>query len=187
MADQPTPHRDPDRNAHLVDYLARERYGWLCAIAQRWGASPQSVDDIVQSAMVDVLRSFPGPDERNLVAAYAARCVRNQVFKANRRHGRKESRNRPMPARAASDVGGTETEFGIAEASQPDPLELVIETESAEEARALLAELPEDQLTVLVLVAAGYGHAEIAERTGLSLRGVRKRVWKANQRLERRG
>lgn len=187
MADQPTPHRDPNRNTHLADYLARERYGWLCAIAQRWGASPQAVDDIVQSAMVDVLRSFPGPDERGAVAAYAARCVQNQVFKAARRHGRKESRNRPMPAHEGSDVGGTETEVGIAEASQPDPLELVIEAESAEETRELLAELPEDQLTVLLLVAAGFGHAEIAERTGFSLRGVRKRVWKANQRLERRG
>jgi RNA polymerase sigma factor (sigma-70 family) len=183
MAEQPTPRRDPDRNAPLVDYLARERYGWLAALAQRWGADPDSVDDVVQSALLDVLRSFPGPHERSYVVAYAARCVRNRVFKLHRRHSRKESRNAPLPSRESSDRLGSEEELGLADPSAPGPFELLLSSESRAEARELLARLPEQELTILLLIAAGYSHAEVSELTGLSPRTIRKRVNRANRRL----
>lgn len=183
MAEQPTPRRDPERNAAHVDYLARERYGWLCGLAQRWGTDADSVDDVVQSALLDVLRSFPGPHERSHVVAYAARCVRNRAFKLHRRHSRKESRNAPMPTRISSDRLGSEAEVALEDPSEPGPLELVIAAESEAQARERLAALPEDQLMVVVLVAAGYSHAEISERTGLSPRAIRKRIGRANRRL----
>lgn len=184
MADQPTPHRDPEQNAPLVDYLARERYGWLCALAQRWGTDRDSADDVAQSALLDVLRSFPGPHETSYVVAYAARCVRNRAFKLHRRHSRKESHNAPMPELEGSDRIGSGREVGLADTSQPGPLELLIAAESSAEARDLLAELPEDQRTVVVLVAAGFSHEEIVEHTGLTPRAIRKRIGRANRRLK---
>ena len=183
MADQPTPTRDPARNRPLVDYLARERYGWLAALAQRWGASADAADDVVQDALLDVLRSFPGPHERAQVVAYAARCVRNRVFKLHRRHRRKESRNAPPPAREGSDRLGSEAEIGLPDPSAPGPLELLLSAEERSEARELLAGLSEQERTVVVLIAAGYSHAEVSERTGLSTRAIRKRVGRANRRL----
>jgi RNA polymerase sigma factor (sigma-70 family) len=186
MADQPTPNRDPDRNRPLVDYLARERYGWLAALAQRWGAGAEAADDVVQDALLDVLRSFPGPHERSHAVAYAARCIRNRVFKLHRRHARKESRNAPLPSRESSDLLGSKAEVGLADPSAPGPLELLLSAEGRTEARKLLAGLSEQELTVLLLVAAGYSHAEVSELTGLSVRAIRKRVGRANRRLAER-
>jgi RNA polymerase sigma factor (sigma-70 family) len=183
MARRPTAARDPERNARLVDYLARERWAWLCAVARRSGIESHAVDDVVQSALLDVLRSFPGPDEpRNVVAAYAARCVQTEAWKLHRRLARKEGRLAPLPERARGDRGTTE-EVNIADPSAPDVLEVVIASEASREAQAVLEALPQDQRATLLLRAAGFGPAEIAQRLNLSPRGVRKRIEKANRRL----
>lgn len=187
MANRPTPHRDPQKNAHLVDYLARERHAFLCAVARREGIEPQAVDDVVQSALFDVLRSFPGPHETHYATAYAARCVRSEAWKHHRRHARKESRNVPPNERERSDLLGTPVDLGLAEPSESDPLEIVIAGEASRDERELLMALPQDQRTVLLLIAAGLSHEEVAERLGISMRGVRKRVGRANRRLRELG
>jgi RNA polymerase sigma factor (sigma-70 family) len=185
MARRPTAARDPERNARLVDYLARERWAWLCAVARRSGIEPQAVDDVVQSALLDVLRSFPGPDEPRHVAAYAARCVQTEAWKLYRRLARKEGRLAPLPERERGDRVGTTEELDIADPLAPDVLEVVIAAEASREAQAVLETLPQDQRAALLLRAAGFGAAEIAQRLNLSSRGVRKRIEKANRRLRR--
>jgi RNA polymerase sigma factor (sigma-70 family) len=183
MAPRPTARRDRDRNARLVDYLARERWRWLCAVARRWGVEGHAVDDVVQSALLDVLRSFPGPDDSRHVAAYAARCVQTEAWKLHRRHARKEGRWAPLPERERNDrLGGVE-QVEIADPESADPLESVIDAEATDEALIRLEELPDDQRAVVLLRAAGFESAEIAARLELSLRGVRKRIEKANRRL----
>lgn len=185
MANRPTPHRDPDNNAALVEYLARERYTRLCAVARQAGAADDAVEDAVQGAMVDVLRSFRGPYDLGHGVAYAVRCVQTQVWKAHRRYQRKESRHAQAPERVRADRLATTEEVGLADPSEPGPLEIAIASEAGERARELLEQLPADQGTVLVLGAAGFSSEEIAELTGLSQRAVRKRVEKANRRLRK--
>jgi RNA polymerase sigma factor (sigma-70 family) len=183
MAPRPTARRDRDRNARLVDYLARERWGWLCGVARRWGVEGHAVDDVVQSALLDVLRSFPGPDDPRHVAAYAARCVQTEAWKLHRRNARKEGRWAPLPERERNDrLGGVE-QIEIADPESADPLESVIDAEATHEALVRLEQLPDDQCAVVLLRAAGFDSAEIAARLDLSLRGVRKRIEKANRRL----
>jgi RNA polymerase sigma factor (sigma-70 family) len=183
MASRPTTRRDPERNACLVDYLARERWAWLCAVARRSGIEPHAVDDIVQSALLDVLRSFPGPDEPGHVAAYAARCVQTEAWKLHRRQARKEGRLAQLPERERGDCVATTEEIGIADPSAPDVLEVVIAAEASHEAQAVLERLPADQRATLLLRAAGFGTAEIAQRLNLSPRAVRKRIEQANRKL----
>lgn len=183
MPNRPTPRRPRTENAHLVDYLARERHGYLCAVARRSGTPEQAIEDVVQSALLDVLRSFPGPGETEHVTAYAVRCVQNQASKLRRRYVRKESRHVPTPERPRSDLLRTPQEIGLTDPSQPEPPEVAIGAEAAREARALIDSLPADQRAVLLLAAAGFDHEEIAKRTGLTLRGVRRRIQKANRRL----
>jgi RNA polymerase sigma factor (sigma-70 family) len=183
MANVPTPRRDPQANAHLADFLARECRGFLCAVARRAGADEDSIDDVVQGALLDVLRSFPGPDEKGHVAAYAARCVQGRVWKLQRRHSRKEGRNRALPEFVATDRLGTSIEIAIGDPSAPESDELVEAAEGLAAKRELLMQLPEEQRAALLLSAAGFGTEEIAERLALSPRAVRKRVEKANRRL----
>lgn len=183
MASQPTARRDPERNARLVDYLARKRWSWLCAVARRSGVASEGIDDVVQSALLDVLRSFPGPEEVGHVAAYAARCVQTEAWKLHRRRARKEGRLGRLAEQDRGDSLGTSQEIGVVDDTAPDPLESVIASEASREAVAVLQTLPEDQRGVLLLRAAGFDTAEIAERLELSVRGVRKRIEKANRRL----
>ena len=180
MANRPKPRRDPRENAPLVDRLARERSGFLRAVARRCGVEPQAIDDVIQAALLDVLRSFPGPyepDER--VAAYAARCVQSEAWKLHRRHSRKESRH-VIPA---DDESRTPEDVGYVDPDALDPSEIAITAEAIAEERALLRALPRDQRAVLVLLAAGLSHEEISERLEISMRGVRKRVGRAHRRL----
>jgi DNA-directed RNA polymerase specialized sigma24 family protein len=64
-----------------------------------------------------------------------------------------------------------------------DPAERPIELGIASEAWELLRSLPPEERAVKLLSAAGYSPQEIAERLGLGLRAVRKRVQRANWRL----
>src|SRR4051794_14104022 len=94
---------DAERNARLCDWLARDRRAKLVAIVHRHGIAPQDVDDVIQDALLDVLRSFPGPDHRDYASAYAARCVERRALKRHRRISRKEAPLSPLPGPRAGD------------------------------------------------------------------------------------
>lgn len=177
------PNRDADRNRRLVEWLARERTGWLRRVATSRRLNRADVDDVVQSALLDVLRSFPGPDDRDAVASYAARCVERRVSKLYRRR-RKESRVQRLPEVERNDRARTTvTADTVADPDTDDPLDRVISLERAGELAEELRGLPEDQRRVVAFGALGYSPAEIGAMLSLSPRGVRKRVEKANRRL----
>ena len=178
---------DPNRNREHADWLARERRQWLARIAQRGGAPTGLVEDIVQAALLDVIRSFPGPDERRVVALYAAKCVTRQVMKAKRRFERKESHNRPLPTVARNDIVGTRQDAeALEDASAADPAEAAIAREQDAALAELLSELSEEQRAVVVLIAAGFSIAETARALSLSERQVRKRSETGRAKLARR-
>jgi RNA polymerase sigma factor (sigma-70 family) len=176
--------RATEQARELADWLAREQWDYLAAVAIRNGVDRDSVADVVQSALGRFLAAFPGPPRRDKVRAYAAVVVQREAWRLARRRGRKEGRERPLPERERSDSTGTvEPSEVLGDPRAPDPAERVIERELAGEAWDLLRTLPPDERAVKLLSAAGYSAQEIAERLGLGLRGVRKRVQRANWRL----
>ena len=175
--------RDRERNERLADWIAREKLTYLNAVARRSGAPDWQIADVVQSALTNFFRAYPGPDVPEAALAYCARCVATESWKARRRHARKEGHETPVPERERNDRLGTGEELGLVDPDWLDPLDTVIEHERIEALRQRLAELPDDQRTVVALAAAGYSPAEIAELRGLSVRQVRKRIEKGNRRL----
>ena len=90
----PSPGRHRAKRAPLR-LARRERWSKLAAIAYRHGIERQDIEDVIQDALLDVLRSFPGPDHRDYVSAYAARCVERRALNRRRRIAR--ARRRPSP------------------------------------------------------------------------------------------
>ena len=174
---------DAELNRVVVRRLAEERRPQLLAIARRNSANPDSAEDIVQAALLDVLRSFPGPDDPRQAYLFAAKCVENQARHVRRRFARKESQNVELPTQSLKDFAGGKRDVALADRETADPLELAVAREAAVERREKLLALPADQRAVLVLGAAGFRTAEIARLLGLSARAVRKRVERANRTL----
>lgn len=186
MADREQPRSDRERgrrNRDWVEWLARERVLGLRIVARRNGIADQDAEDVVQTALANLLRSFPGPDDRDAVFSYACRAVQNTARKSHRRFQRKESHNLAIAGERDDLETGERTVFAPSAPSDGDPLERVIEREAAGELRATLATLPTDQRTALALSAAGYSNAEIAEALGLSVRATRKRIGRGNRAL----
>ena len=176
---------DAELNRVVVSRLAQERRPQLLAIARRSGVDSDSTEDVVQAALLDVLRSFPGPDDSRQAYLFAAKCVENQARHARRRFARKESQNVEFPTQTLKDFAGGKREVALVDRETTDPLELAVAREAAADRREKLLALPADQRAVLVLSAAGFRTAEIARLLGLSERGVRKRVERANRTLRK--
>lgn len=187
MAERRTRERervDRERNRELAGWLARERWDALVAIARRYGVRAELAGDVVQSALVGVLRAFPGPDEREAVYRYAARCVQNEALRAHRRYARKESHECSPPEEPTrNDRVGTRLARDLVDAGAADPAEVWLGREADLEGREVLLSLPPTERAVLVLRATGFAPAEIAKLLGLSHRAVRKRVTRANRLL----
>src|SRR5436190_14573283 len=90
------PALDRARVARLCEWLAREESAYLARIARRNGVPRGEVEDVVQDALADVLRSFPGPDEPGKARSYAGKCVQSRAYKRHRRFVRKERALHPL-------------------------------------------------------------------------------------------
>jgi RNA polymerase sigma factor (sigma-70 family) len=180
---------DPNRlarNRGWVQWLLRERRTGLRIVAHRNGIAEQDTEDVVQAALLGVLRAFPGPDDESSVFSYAARAVQNTALKAHRRAQRKETHNVPIEGERAEGGHQPGTVIDVSDPAAADPLEQVIAREAADELGARLAKLPAEQRAALMLSAAGYGTAEIAAALGLSERAARKRIQHGNRALRDR-
>lgn len=178
---------DVERNRAVVSRLAEEKQRELLAIARRNGVKADIAEDVVQTALLDVLRAFPGPDDPRQAYLYAARCVQNEARHVHRRFARKESRNVAMPAHTLKDLANGKRDVALVDAEAEDPLERAMAREAIGERRERLLELPADQRAAVALSAAGFGTAEIGRLLGLSERAVRKRVERANRALRGNG
>ena len=159
-------------NAALVDWLAREESRHLEAAARRAGVEPDAVADVVQSALIGVLRFFPGPPERDAIRGYAYRCVQTEAWKLHRTRQRHQSQDVTLERVAEPELDEDE-----------EPSSLVIRADEVREAAALLAELPATERAALVLLAAGFEREQVRRVLGLSERALRKRVERGNRRL----
>ncbi len=169
--------RDEERNARLTEWLAREKRAYLRAVAVRSGVPEWQLDDVIQGALLNFYRAFPGPEVPAKALAYCAACVVSETSKARRRYARKESREQALPERGSGEP------LAIVDEDAEDPIDTVVERERVATLRRRLAELPADQRAVIMLAAAGFSPAEIAKLRGLTVRQVRKRIEKANRGL----
>jgi RNA polymerase sigma factor (sigma-70 family) len=176
--------QDVEQARELAEWLAREQWDYMAAVAVRNGVESESVADIVQTALGRFLSAFPGPARREKARAYVAVVVQREAWRLARRRGRKEGRERPLPERERSDsIGTIEPSDVLVDPAASDPAERAIERELSDEAWQLLRSLPPQERAVKLLSAAGYSPQEIAKRLGLGPRAVRKRVQRANWRL----
>jgi RNA polymerase sigma factor (sigma-70 family) len=166
-----------------AERIAAERSDLLRGVAYNAGARGEQIEEAVQQGFAQLMSAFPGdPSDLLGVRRYLVRCVQSAAWKMLRRDRRRErwlvfESERDRLEQRAGDVVRSE---GV---DATEPIERVLAREALADTRRLLRELPEEWAAVLLLSAAGYGTAEIAERLGLSARQVRKRVEKANARL----
>ena len=91
MTDPQAKKREPtdlQRNARLVDRLYREQRGRLRAVASRHGASPDQIDDVIQSALAAVISAYRGEADLDDLFSYTATAVRTAVWREYRRYER---------------------------------------------------------------------------------------------------
>ncbi len=117
----------------------------------------------MQAALLDVLRSFPGPDDRAYVSASAARCVERRALKRRRRIARKEASVSPLPATDPYDHAATGCGAELADEKAIDPVTSCLDREEQRALRGLLLELPADERAVVTLRGAGAGTPEICQ------------------------
>jgi len=142
-----------EQNAPLVEWLAREEWNTLARAARRSGAPPDAIADVVQSALLSVLRSFPGPHERDGVRRYACRCAQREAWDVARRRSRDFARTATTPVDGMVDMA--------AAPSEAEPTAHAVRAEALGEAREALRQLPTEERAALVLLAAGFDRAEV--------------------------
>jgi RNA polymerase sigma-70 factor (ECF subfamily) len=166
------------RTAPLVEWLAGEEWSALERVARRSGAPSDAVADVVQSALLSVLRSFPGPFKHDNVLRYACRCAQREAWDVARRRSRTHARTATTP------IDGLVEEPPAP--SDSEPYAVALRAAELSEARAALRELPAQERAALVLLAAGFERAQVRRALGVSERGLRKRVERGNRRLRER-
>ena len=164
--------------------IAEESSDMLRGVAYNAGARGEQIEEAVQQGFAQLMSAFPGdPSDLVGVRLYLVRCVQSAAWKILRTDRRRE---RWLPVESERDRFEQRSgDPARAEGVDPvEPLERLLLRETVAGARDLLRQLPEEWAAVLLLSAAGYGTAEVAESLGLSKRQVRKRVEKANARLD---
>jgi RNA polymerase sigma-70 factor (ECF subfamily) len=154
--------RDPDALGHLYDQYGRLAF----ALAYRMLGERGVAEDVVQEAFLNVWRraeSFqPG---RGSVRSWLLSIVHNLAI--DRRRGRYR--------RELSDLPLEVVDYSLEDAN--DPFETVAESLAADQVRAALSALPDDQRQAIELAYfAGLTHHEIAERLDAPLGTVKGRL-----------
>ncbi len=175
---------DQVRTAELAEWIARNEPARLRAVARRYGVPASELDDVVQSALADFLRAFPGPHDTAHALSYTFRCVQNRSLKYHRWRGRRQAPLVDLSRPGDGEWQGGPDPIDSLAGEAVDPLERVIDREDLGEALVLLSELPTQLRQVVALRGLGYSPAEVAALTGLSHRAVRKRIGRANRMLD---
>lgn len=145
----------------------------LCEGLRRYavsrGSRPEDADDVVQEAIYRALMHFDGSTAAPL-EAWLRLVVARLVVDQQRLRLRQE--------RVMSRLG-----CGSGETAPMDPFEEIAERALAAGARALVERLSPVQKDVLLAVAGGESVAEIAQRTGRTLRSVEGHLRRARKIL----
>ena len=146
------PARDPGRVVAAVspafESLFRAEYARVVGIAHRVLGDAAEAEDVAQDVFISFYRghSADAPYARPWLHAAAAHAALNALRGRDRR-SRREAAQAVLPG---------------ATATQDDPAEAALASETREEVRAVLARLPERSAAMLALRYAGLSYAEIA-------------------------
>ena len=146
------PARDPGRVVAAVspafESLFRAEYARVVGIAHRVLGDAAEAEDVAQDVFISFYRGHPAdvPYARAWLHSAAAHAALNALRGRDRR-SRRETAQAVLPGTAAT---------------QDDPAEAALASETREEVRAVLARLPERSAAMLALRYAGLSYAEIA-------------------------
>lgn len=159
---------DDVRRRRMLDALAREHHGFLLAFARKLCGQIDDPADLVQDVLVKAVATperIPPDGARN----WLVRVMRNTFIDRLRRH----------TAAPRTDALG-EVQVAAAPADEPAWWHAL----DAEDIRARVGELPDDQRAVFELFAfERLSYQEIAERLGIPKATVGTRILRARRRL----
>ena len=159
---------DEEAAAELFQRLAGEMHGF----ARRLLGDAGAAEDVLQEAMLAVLRSADRYDGRVALRAWAFGILRNKIVDAHRRAGRRITVSSDDPEAASFHASGQWKDLGFQPWRE--------EREMLEVVRGCMRQLPTNQQEALELRAIeGMSTAEAAEALGVSESNLRQILHRA--------
>jgi RNA polymerase sigma factor (sigma-70 family) len=152
-------------SARAAEAVARNAGERLYRLARSWTRCDEDAEDVVQAALLGVVRL--GPDDPDEAFSYAAKSVVHLAMKIHRQRQRKPT------LRLTENIA----------ANQAAPYDLEGDVAARETIAELRRQVKPDVLRALYARGLGLEPAEIATATGLSERQVRKRIEKGRRAL----
>lgn len=164
-------HASYDGDEGAFEELFLRHYPRIYRVAIRIVGNHEDAEEVTLDAFTQLHRRKLDPGRGENVGGWLYRTTTNGAFNVVRSRKRRHTWWRRLVGRD----GGP----GIAE----DPAEIVQQSESAENVRQALAELPERQRDAVILRAAGLSYAEIADAIGVQPSSVGTLIARGERRL----
>lgn len=162
---------DPAAIPQPTEQMWREMLPQLRKFVRRRIADPDRADDLVAEILLRIHQNVSSLDDQELLPNWVFRIARNAVIDEYRRAGRsREQLTTIMPEQSIESFTDQDEPGAVRELSVC--------------LRPMLGGLPAEQREALEMVdLAGMTQAEAAQRTGVSLSGMKSRVQRGRRRL----
>lgn len=145
------------------DELVRRRQTWIRGLLRRWSGDAQLADDLAQEAFVRAWKNLRRLESPAAFGGWLRQIALNVWLDFARR------RNVPMAALEDGDMAGEPVVLDVASG---------IDLE-----RALAALRPPERLCIVLAIAEGMSHAEVARATGIPLGTVKSHIARGTAKL----
>lgn len=163
------------RKRAAVELFARHE-ATLRRQASRYSLCADDVDDALQRTLEILLTKAPSDDQRELIR-WTQTVVKHEALAI------RQDRERILSGPAAREQEGNEDWVALLPAREAGPAERVERSEEIARSREALQALKPAELRALGLLAEGYSYAEIAARTGFSMRKVNRCLAEGRERF----
>jgi RNA polymerase sigma factor (sigma-70 family) len=147
------------------DELVRRRQTWIRGLLRRWSGDAQLADDLAQEAFVRAWKNLQRLESAAAFGGWLRQIALNVWLDFARR------RSVPMAALEDGDVAGAggavQTDAGLG-----------VDLE-----RALAALRPPERVCIVLALAEGMSHAEVARATGIPLGTVKSHIARGTAKL----
>lgn len=148
-------------------------------------------EDVIQEGMIGLAKAISNYDLKSGVPfkAFAESCVVHQMVDSMRRYGAQKHAPLNEAVPLEDNIGDSdEKAVGSAvyyESPEPSPEDLFIEQENFEQAKAqIIQKLTPFETEVFELYTEGFSYAEIAQRTGHSVKSIDNAIRKIKQKAK---
>ncbi len=179
---------DPDSQ----EYLLKKYKNLVKKLALPYNIVGGDSQDLIQEGMIGLYKAIRDFDiERGIYFhVFAKTCVNRQIISAVRAASRKKHTplNNYVSLDASNDEGDELNIEGFFEPDRRDPESIILFKERSEILSAHLKKnLTEKERKVLYLYLENYSYAEIAEKVGISYKGVTSTMQRIKRKLLTRG